>query len=71
MKILTQEQLLLNAQEQFCTLQESILNHSQQQTRIDQVERNLFARPSVTPRSHDRGHSRLGDMFELYVAQVA
>ncbi len=43
MKILTQEQLLLNAQEQFCTLQESILNHSQQHTRIDQVERNLFA----------------------------
>jgi len=44
MSILTQEQLLLNAQEQFDTLKESILDHSQQQTRIDQVERSLFAK---------------------------
>lgn len=43
MSILTQEQLLLNAQKQFDTLKESILDHSQQQRRIDQVERSLFA----------------------------
>ena len=43
MSILTQEQLLLNAQTQFDTLKESILDHSQQQRRIDQVERSLFA----------------------------
>ena len=43
MSILTQEQLLLNAQKQFDTLKESILDHSQQQIRIDQVERSLFA----------------------------
>jgi len=43
MNILTQEQLLLNAQKQFDTLKESILDHSQQQSRLDQVERNLFA----------------------------
>ena len=44
MSILTQEQLLLKAQEQFDALKESILDHSQQQTRIDQVEKNLFAK---------------------------
>lgn len=43
MSILMQEQLLFNAQKQFDALKESILDHSQQQTRIDQVERNLFA----------------------------
>jgi len=43
MSILTQEQLLLNAQKQFDTLKQSILDHSQQQIRIDQAERSLFA----------------------------
>jgi len=42
MSILTQEQLLLNAQDQFDALKESILDHSQEQRRIDQVERSLF-----------------------------
>jgi len=43
MSILTQEQLLLNAQTQFDALKKSILDHSQQHSRIDQVERSLFA----------------------------
>ena len=43
MSILTQEQLLLNAQAQFDTLKKSILDHSRQRTRIDRVERSLFA----------------------------
>lgn len=43
MSILTQEQLLHIAQDQFLTLKESVVNYSQQHTRIDQVERNLFA----------------------------
>jgi len=43
MTILTQEQLLLNAQKQFDALKESILDHSQRQTRIDQVERPVFS----------------------------
>ena len=43
MSILTQEQLLLNAQKQFDTLKESILDASRQRTRIDRVERNVFA----------------------------
>jgi hypothetical protein len=43
MSILTQEQLLLNAQTQFDTLKKSILDHTDQRTRIDQVERSLFS----------------------------
>ncbi len=43
MNIVTQEQLLLKAQEQFDALKESILGHLEKQTRIDRVERNLFA----------------------------
>ena len=42
MNILTQEQLLLNAQAQFDALKERILEYSQKQIRIDQVERNVF-----------------------------
>ena len=43
MSILTQEQLLLNAQMQFDALKGLIVNHSRQRTRIDRVERSLFA----------------------------
>jgi hypothetical protein len=43
MSILTQEQLLLNAQAQFEALKERILEYSQKQVRIDQAERNVFA----------------------------
>ena len=42
MNILTQEQLLLNAQAQFDALKQRILDHSQKQIRIDQAERNVF-----------------------------
>jgi len=42
MNILTQEQLLLNAQAQFDALKERILEYSQKQIRIDQAERNVF-----------------------------
>ena len=42
MTILTQEQLLLNAQVQFDALKEQILADSQEQIRIDQAERNVF-----------------------------
>ena len=43
MSILTQEQLLLNAQAQFDALKERIFEDSQKQIRIDQAERNVFA----------------------------
>ncbi len=42
MSILTQEQLLLNAQAQFDALKELVLDYSQKQIRIDQAERNVF-----------------------------
>jgi hypothetical protein len=42
MNILTQEQLLLNAQAQFDALKQRILDHSQKQIRIDRAERNVF-----------------------------
>jgi hypothetical protein len=43
MNIVTQEQLLLKAQEQFDALKQSILVHSEKEMRIDQAERNVFA----------------------------
>ena len=43
MDILTQEQLLLNAQAQFDALKKKILEYSQTGVRIDQGERNVFA----------------------------
>ncbi|MDP6442459.1 MAG: hypothetical protein QF805_01590, partial [Pirellulaceae bacterium] len=43
MSIVTQEQWLLKAQGKFDALKQSIVNHSQQHTRIDRVERSLFA----------------------------
>ena len=43
MDILTQEQLLLNAQAQFDALKKKILEDSQTGIRIDQEERNVFA----------------------------
>jgi hypothetical protein len=43
MSILKQEELLLKAQRQLDSIQQSILDHSQRQTRIDQVERPLFS----------------------------
>ncbi len=43
MSILTQEELLLKAQKQLNALKKSMLDHSQRRTRIDRVERNLFA----------------------------
>ena len=43
MNILTQEELLLNAQKQFDAVKESLVGDSQQHRRIDQVERRLFA----------------------------
>ncbi len=42
MSILTQEQLLLNAQKQFDALKQSILDYSNQEVRVDQVERGVF-----------------------------
>jgi len=42
MKILTQEQLLLKAQEQFETMKQAILEFGQQEVRIDQAEEYLF-----------------------------
>ncbi len=42
MSILTQDQWLNKAQEQFEVLKRLILNHSEEQTRIDLVERSLF-----------------------------
>jgi hypothetical protein len=43
MNIVTQEQLLLKAQEQFDALKQSILDYSEERMRIDQSERNVFA----------------------------
>jgi hypothetical protein len=43
MDILTQEQLLLKAQDQFDSLKGQILADSQGQVRIDQAERNVFS----------------------------
>lgn len=43
MNIVTQEQLLLKAQEQFDALKQSILDYSEKEMRIDQTERNVFA----------------------------
>lgn len=43
MSILNQEELLLKAQRQFDSIKQSILDHSQRETRIDLVERPLFA----------------------------
>ena len=43
MNIVTQEQLLLKAQEQFDALMQSIVDYSQKEMRIDQAERNVFA----------------------------
>jgi len=40
---MTQEELLLKAQMQFDALKQSILDHTRDQTRIDRVERNIFA----------------------------
>ena len=42
MNILTQEQLLLNAQAQFDALKQRILEYSQKPIRIDHAERNVF-----------------------------
>jgi hypothetical protein len=43
MNIVTQEQLLLKAQEQFDALKQSILDYSEERMRIDQSERSIFA----------------------------
>jgi hypothetical protein len=43
MNIMTQEQLLLNAQAQFDTLKQQIIEYSEKQIRIDQAERSVFA----------------------------
>ena len=43
MNILTQEQLLLNAQTQFDALKQQILEYSKERVRIDKAERNVFA----------------------------
>ena len=43
MSILTQEQLLLNAQAQFDALKQRILEYTEGQIRTDQAERNVFA----------------------------
>jgi hypothetical protein len=43
MSILTQDQWLNKAQKQFDVLKRLIVSHSQEQTRIDLVERNLFS----------------------------
>ena len=42
MKILTQEQLLLKAQEQFEIMKQAIFEFGQQEVRIDQAEEYLF-----------------------------
>ena len=47
MDILTQEQLLLNAQAQFDALKAKILEYSQAGIRIDQAERNLHIPPKL------------------------
>jgi hypothetical protein len=44
MNILTQEQLLLNAQAEFDGIKEQIRKYSQEEIRIDQAERNVFSR---------------------------
>ena len=44
MTILTQEQLLLNAQAEFDGIKEQIRKYSQEEIRIDQAERNVFNR---------------------------
>ena len=43
MSIVTQEELLLNAQKQFDDLKQSILDYTRQELRVDQVERGLFS----------------------------
>ena len=43
MNMMTQEELLLKAQIQFDALKQSILDHTEDQTRIDRVERNIVA----------------------------
>ena len=43
MSIVTQEELLLNAQKQFDDLKQSILDYTRQEVRVDQVERGLFS----------------------------
>ena len=43
MNILTQEQLLLNAQAQFDVLKRRILEYTEEQIRTDQAERHVFA----------------------------
>ncbi len=43
MNMMTQEELLLKAQIQFDALKQSILDHTEDQTRIDRVERNVVA----------------------------
>jgi hypothetical protein len=42
MNIMTQEQLLLNAQAQFDALKQLIIEYSERRIRIDQAERNVF-----------------------------
>jgi hypothetical protein len=42
--ILTQEQLLLKAQEEFDAIKEAIVADSRKQVRIDQAERKTFGR---------------------------
>ena len=44
MNILTQQEWLHKAEQQFNDVVQSVLDHSQKQSRIDQVERNLFTR---------------------------
>ena len=43
MNMMTQEELLLKAQMQFDALKQSIIDHTEDQTRIDRVERNIVA----------------------------
>jgi hypothetical protein len=43
MNMMAQKELLLKAQMQFDALKQSILDHTEDQTRIDRVERNVFA----------------------------
>ena len=56
MDILTQEQLLLNAQAQFDALKKKILEYSQTGIRIDQAERNVFSESptAAVPRLQQR-----------------
>ncbi len=44
MSKLTQEELLLKAQSEFSELLQAIVQHSEDQTRIDQVERDIHTR---------------------------